>query len=110
MKYKVPANIVTSSKLLLLLIIKNLGGSSEVGRRSGFTRQAIYNFEVEGYVPLVQVYSLAKSLKLKVWHLSYFKLMEVFGIETPDFESLIKRLSILTDEDKGKILKVYRNK
>lgn len=110
MKYKVPANITNASKLLLKVIIKKYGGSTKVGDLTGFTRQAVHNFETEGYVPLIQVYSIAKALKLKVWHLSYFKLMEVFGPETPDFEVLVKRLStvVLDDDDKEKILKVYK--
>lgn len=110
MKYKVPIATVNASKLLMTTLIKNFGGSTEVGNKCGLSRQAINNFETEGYVPLVQVYSIAKTLRLKAFHLSYYRLMEVFGELTPDFELLVKNLKSLSVEDKSNILKVYKKK
>lgn len=107
MKFKVTSNITNASALLLSIIFDRLGGSTEVGNRVGLERQNIHNFEVNGYVPLKQVYSIAKDLKLKVWHLSYSKLMEVHGNDTPHMPALVKELKFLTNDDKDKILKVY---
>lgn len=110
MKYKVPKNIVDASKLLVSAIIDALGGSSDVGKKCGCSRQKIYNYEEYGYIPLKEVYSIAKALNVKVWHLSYAKLMEVHGLSTPNFEILVNTLNILSGEDKNKILKVYKKR
>lgn len=110
MKFKVPSNIENASKLLFRTIIERLDGSTAVGNTVGLERQFIHNFQVYGYIPLKQVYSIAKHLKLKVWHLSYYKLMEVHGHDSPSITSLVKELAFLTKEDKDKILKLYNSK
>lgn len=107
MKFKVSSNVMNASKLLFCIILDRLGGSTIVGRKIGLSRQAVHNFEISGYCPLKQVYSIAKDLNLKVWHLSYYKLMEVHGYDTPHFPDLVKELSFLTQADKAKILKAY---
>lgn len=107
MKFKPPASTVSASKLLLRTLINNLGGSTVVGNAVKLKRQAVYNFEVTGYVPLTQLYSVAKDLNLKIWHLSYYKLLEVHGHDAPHFPTLVKDLDMLSKEDKARILKVY---
>lgn len=108
MRAKVPASIIVASKLLFSTLVEKYGGSSEVGRKTGLSRQYVNNFIVNGYVPLIQVYSIAKALKLSVWHLSYYKLMEVFGSESPNFRKLVHDLTILTKDEKERILKVLK--
>lgn len=110
MKYKLPPNIIPASKMLFRCIVDAAGGSSEVGSKTGFIRQAIHNFETSGYVPLVRVNEVATGLKLTPWHLSYFKLMQVFGDKSPSFYKLVKECSLLSAEDKAKILKVTGKK
>lgn len=107
MKYKVPSNIINASRLLLKALVEHHGGSSEVAEKIGTARQAVHIFERNGYVPLVQVHSVAKILHCKVWHLSYVKLMEVFGKETPDFRILVNKITVLPKEVKDKILTAY---
>jgi len=108
MKYKVSANATNASKLLFRQLITNLGGSTKVGNAVDLQRQAIHNFYVQGYVPLTQVYSIAKKLKLKVWHLSYYKLLEVHGDDAPQIPELLKELDVLSKEDKAKIMNAYK--
>ena len=110
MKYKVNASITNASKLLFRTIVDRLGGSTKVGNQVGLKRQAIHNFEVDGYVPLKIVYSIAKELNLKPWHLSFYKLVEVHGTDAPPFEGLVNKLAVLSPEDKVKILKAYKKK
>lgn len=108
MKYKVSSSILNASKLLLRAIIDNFGGTTKVGNAVSMERQAIHNFYAQGYVPLTQVYSFAKNLKLKVWHISYFKLLEVHGDDAPHIADLIKDCELLSKEDKAKILKAFK--
>jgi hypothetical protein len=110
MRFKVSSSIENASKLLLRTIIERLEGTTNVGNMVGLLRQDIHKFKTEGYVPLKQVYSIAKDLKVKVWHLSYYKLMEVHGNDSPHMSTLVKELPFLTKEDKAKILKVYGSK
>lgn len=102
--------MVKASKLLFRCIIDAAGGSSKVGAKAGFTRQAIHNFEAAGYVPLTRVYEVASELELTAWHLSYFKLMEVFGDRSPSFYKIVEECPLLSTKDKAKILKLMKKK
>jgi len=110
MKYKVTSNIKLASSLMLRYIIDYYGGQTEVARLNKLTRQLVQTFVGYGYVPLSTVYSVAVTLKVPIWALSYTKLMEVFGENTPALDTVIKDLKILTPEQKEQLLKLYRKK
>jgi len=103
--YVVPDSIKRKAKLLLDYIIEYHGGYAEVGAKTNSVRQRIYTYIVYGYVPLSNVYTIAKPLKVSVWALSYVKLAEVFGEQSPSFESVVNDLSFLDAKIKAKLLK-----
>jgi len=110
MRYKVNSHIKLASSLMLKYIIEYYGGKSEVARMSKLTRQVVQTFGNYGYVPLSTVYSIAVALKVPIWGLSYAKLMEVFGENTPSIDTILKDLKILSTEQKEQILKICKKK
>ncbi len=109
MTYKVPSNIKSAAKLLLTLLIEQHGGQSEVGRLCRLPRQTLFTSVTKGYVALPLTYTIAKKLKTDIWTLSYVKLMEVFGENSPEFSDIIIDCSLSSNE-KEKIMNIYRRK
>lgn len=109
MKYRITDNVTKASALLLKAIVEQYGGYSEVARLAKTSRQAINNYINYGHTPLIKVYSIARSLKVSVWALSYVKLLEVFGEQSVPFETVLKELN-LNKATKDSILKTYKCK
>lgn len=107
---KIPANLKSAAKLLLNFIIQKYGGYSEVGRLVGLERQTLHTACTNGAITLTTVHQVAKALGISPWALSYVKLYTVFGKDSADFEGVVNTSSTLSEEDKEKILKVYKKR
>lgn len=105
MRYPVPAKLVKASKLLLLLLIENCGGTQATANQVKVSKQGIIHFKNRGYIPLAKIYSIAKDMQESVWALSYFKLYEIFGTDSPDFSNIVVATK-LSSEAKAKVLKI----
>jgi len=105
MTYVISDDLKKKAKLLLEYIIEYYGGYAEVGAKTNSVRQRIYTYIVYGYVPLSNVYTIAKPLKVSVWALSYVKLAEVFGEQSPSFEKVVNDLKFLDPKIKARLLK-----
>ena len=110
MAYEVPTNVIKASKKLSKCLLLTCGGSSGIANSLGIARQLVFTWMAAGYVPLVKVYEVAQLLNVSPWLLSYHKLMEVFGEESPAFLDVLKSQEALLPADLQKVYSAYGDK
>ena len=100
---KQPSNKLTSSRskaaeTLCRSIIEAFGGYSAIANRVDTSRQHVYAADISGCVGLSLVYRMAKELNVSPWTLSYKKLYQVFGEDSPSLETVVKDSPLLPAE------------
>ncbi len=113
MPYLIPESIVQGSKLLCANIIEGYGGlsaisNSLVSKKIFCDRRNVEKWKNQGFVPLTQVYDVARLLKEDPWALSYIKLMAIHGESSPSFVSVVNNTRLLPIV-KRTILETYEN-
>lgn len=105
---KLDETTILAAKEMLKLIVDNAGGTTNIGRNSGLSRQNVQNFIDYGFVPLKSVYKICSSLGATPWELSYIKLYEIFANKSPSFASVLKSSKFLTAQDKINIRLIFK--
>lgn len=107
MAFQVPKDVVKASKNLCSALLTDAGGASAIANSLDWDRQYIHKFIRIGYVPLTSVYEVSALLRVSPWALSYFKLMEVLGEESPSLKAIIRK-TVLLPPEKERILRMLK--
>ena len=95
---KLTASRARAAKDLCRALIKAFGGFAAIANKIGVTRQHIYAADQVGCVGLSLVYRMAKELNVSPWALSYVKLYQVFGEDSPALETVVRDSPLLPAE------------
>jgi hypothetical protein len=109
MPYRIPPKLKKASEALSREVILAAGGSAAVGNSLGIDRRYFHNNLRRGYIPLGNVHDVSEILGVSPWALSYYKLLEIFGKNSPKFLDVLEEANLFPESVKT-ILLIYNGK